>query len=88
MLQKRRLNLKRLIAFACGRCHANRYDNWTQLGYVPRTKENSKQQVLSLDANRALKRNLVFDQNKLADYMGKLPPDLSIISKSKNVNTS
>jgi ubiquinol-cytochrome c reductase cytochrome c1 subunit len=68
--------------FACGRCHANRYDKWTQLGYMPKTKENIKTGVNlgALD----FKKNLGVYQNKLADYMGKLPPDLSIIYRARS----
>ena len=67
---------------ACGRCHANRYDKWTQLGDVPKTKSNIKTGV-DLDALE-FKKNLGIYQNKLADYMGKLPPDLSIIIRARS----
>ncbi|BAF71170.1 c-type cytochrome [Sulfurovum sp. NBC37-1] len=68
--------------FACGRCHANRYDKWTQIGDVPKTKSNIKTGVdlAALD----FKKNLGVYQNKLADYMGKLPPDLSIIIRARS----
>jgi ubiquinol-cytochrome c reductase cytochrome c1 subunit len=69
-------------AFACGRCHANRYDKWTQLGHIPKTKENIKTGV-DLDALE-FQKNLGTYQNKLADYMGKLPPDLSIIARARS----
>ncbi len=68
--------------FACGRCHANRYDKWTQIGDVPKTKSNIKTGV-DLDALE-FKKKLGTYQNKLADYMGKLPPDLSIIYRARS----
>jgi len=73
---------KETYAFACGRCHANRYGKWTQLGDIPKTKSNIKTGV-DLDA-MAFQTNLGKYQNKLADYMGKLPPDLSIISRARS----
>jgi len=68
--------------FACGRCHANRYDHWTQIGDVPKTKSNIKTGV-DIDALE-FKKKLGTYQNKLADYMGKLPPDLSIIIRARS----
>jgi len=68
--------------FACGRCHANRYDHWTQIGDVPKTKSNIKTGV-DIDALE-FKKNLGTYQNKLADYMGTLPPDLSIIIRARS----
>jgi len=68
--------------FACGRCHANRYAKWTQIGEVPKTKSNIKTGV-DLDALE-FKKKLGIYQNKLADYMGKLPPDLSIIYRARS----
>ncbi len=73
---------KEAYEFACGRCHANRYGNWTQLGDVPKTKSNIKTGV-DLDALK-FKENLGKYQNSLADYMGKLPPDLSIIIRARS----
>ena len=73
---------KEAYVTACGRCHANRYDKWTQLGDVPKTKSNIKTGV-DLDALE-FKKNLGTYQNKLADYMGKLPPDLSIIIRARS----
>ncbi len=73
---------KEAYVTACGRCHANRYDKWTQIGDVPKTKSNIKTGVdlAALD----FKKNLGTYQNKLADYMGKLPPDLSIIIRARS----
>ncbi len=73
---------KEAYVTACGRCHANRYDKWTQIGDVPKTKSNIKTGVdlAALD----FQKNLGTYQNKLADYMGKLPPDLSIIIRARS----
>jgi len=60
---------------ACGRCHANHYVNWTQLGEKPAFKK--KQDELTYDAS-------VLDyQDSLKKYMGTLPPDLSIYIRSR-----
>ena len=66
------------IAFedACGRCHAMRYDNWTQMGETPKFKY--KKDALRYEAD-------VLDyQDSLKAYMGKLPPDLSMYTRSRN----
>ena len=73
---------KEAYVTACGRCHANRYDKWTQIGEVPKTKSNIKTGV-DIDALE-FKKKLGIYQNKLADYMGKLPPDLSIIIRARS----
>ncbi len=73
---------KEAYVTACGRCHANRYDHWTQIGDVPKTKSNIKTGV-DLDALEFKKKVGIY-QNKLADYMGKLPPDLSIIIRARS----
>jgi ubiquinol-cytochrome c reductase cytochrome c1 subunit len=73
---------KEAFVTACGRCHANRYGKWTQIGDVPKTKMNI---VTHQDPDR-----MKFDlkvaeyQDKLAKYMGKLPPDLSIIIRARS----
>jgi len=79
---KEEIKPKEAYSFACGRCHANRYGKWTQLGDVPKTKSNIKTgvDIAALD----FKKNLGTYQNKLADYMGKLPPDLSIIIRARS----
>jgi len=73
---------KEAFTMACGRCHANRYGKWTQIGDVPKTKSNIKTGV-DIDALE-FKKKLGTYQNKLADYMGKLPPDLSIIIRARS----
>lgn len=60
---------------ACGRCHANRYDNWTQIGKTPAfkyEKESLAHQIQVLEYQEALSK-----------YMGTLPPDLSIYIRSR-----
>ena len=76
------LTPKEAFVTACGRCHANRYGKWTQIGDVPKTKGNIK---TGNDVELAkFKVNVDKYQDKLADYMGKLPPDLSIISRARS----
>lgn len=61
---------------ACGRCHAVRYTNWTQLGETPNFKY--KKDELRYQAD-------VMDyQDAVKAYMGKLPPDLSMYIRSRN----
>ncbi|MDQ1263519.1 MAG: ubiquinol-cytochrome c reductase cytochrome c1 subunit [Campylobacterota bacterium] len=61
---------------ACGRCHAVKYEKWTQIGEKPSFKLE--------------KDSLTFDvkvleyQEHLTKYMGKLPPDLSMYYRSRN----
>ncbi len=73
---------KEAFTTACGRCHAARYDGkvfgtkWTQIGQKPKFKYD--------------KDSLAFDikvleyQDHLKKYMGKLPPDLSIIIRARS----
>jgi len=73
---------KEAFVTACGRCHANRYGKWTQIGDVPKTKSNIK---TGNDVKLAeFKINVAKYQDKLAEYMGKLPPDLSIIARARS----
>ncbi len=60
---------------ACGRCHANRYERWTQIGSKAMFKK--KQDELAFETN------LVNYEESLTKYMGKLPPDLSIYIRSR-----
>lgn len=66
------------IAFenACGRCHAMRYENWTQLGTKPSFKE--QKDSLAYDVK------VLEYQEHLTKYMGKLPPDLSEYYRSRD----
>jgi len=73
---------KEAFVTACGRCHANRYGKWTQIGDVPKTKSNIKTGQ-DIDALK-FKEKVADYQGKLANYMGKLPPDLSIIIRARS----
>ena len=73
---------KEAFVTACGRCHANRYDKWTQIGDTPKTKSNIK--TGNDVALEEFKINVAKYQDKLAEYMGKLPPDLAIISRARS----
>jgi len=67
---------------ACGRCHANRYGKLTQLGEIPKTKSNIK---TGQDIDRMkYDQKVATEQGALADYLGKLPPDLSIIYRARS----
>ncbi len=61
---------------ACGRCHAMRYAKWTQLGETPKFKYEK-------DA-LAHKIKVIEEQDAVKAYMGKLPPDLSIIIRARS----
>ncbi len=60
---------------ACGRCHAMRYAKWTQLGETPAFK-------FEKDA-LAHKIKVIEEQEAVKAYMGKLPPDLSMIARAR-----
>jgi len=60
---------------ACGRCHAVRYEKWTQIGEKGAFKH--KKDELAFDIK-------VLDyQDSIKAYMGKLPPDLSMYIRSR-----
>jgi len=63
---------------ACVRCHAMRYDKLTQLGETPSFKHEK-------DA-LAHKIKVLEEQEKVKTYMGKLPPDLSMIIRARSEN--
>jgi len=67
---------------ACGRCHANRYVKWTQIGTVPATEKNLATGA-DIDALK-FKQAVAEEQALIADYMGKLPPDLSMIIRARS----
>jgi len=73
---------KEAFVEACGRCHAMRYAKWTQVGFVPATKSNIKtgQDIEGLK----FKQNVAEEQGRVADYMGKLPPDLSMMIRARS----
>ena len=60
---------------ACGRCHANRYGDWTQIGYTPAFKYEKE--------SLAFQIQVLEYQDSLKKYMGALPPDLSIYIRSR-----
>jgi ubiquinol-cytochrome c reductase cytochrome c1 subunit len=67
---------KEAFADACGRCHAMRYAKSTQLGDTPKfkyKKDELKHQVKVLE-----------EQDLVKAYMGKLPPDLSMIIRARS----
>lgn len=61
---------------ACVRCHAMRYANLTQLGETPKFKHEK-------DA-LAHKIKVIDEQDAVKAYMGKLPPDLSMIIRARS----
>lgn len=61
---------------ACGRCHAMRYAHLTQLGETPKFKHEK-------DA-LAYKIKVIDEQDAVKAYMGKLPPDLSIMVRARS----
>jgi len=76
------ITAKEAFVDACGRCHANRYGKWTQAGFVPKTKSNIKTgQDIDL---LKFKQKVATEQNTVANYMGKLPPDLSIMIRARS----
>jgi len=72
---------KQVFASACGRCHAVRYDGrvkgekWTQIGQKPKFKYEKDSLAYDIKV-------LEYQEN-LKKYMGKLPPDLSIIIRAR-----
>ena len=60
---------------ACARCHAMRYDKLTQIGATPNFKHEK-------DA-LAHKIKVIEEQDAVKKYMGKLPPDLSMIIRAR-----
>jgi len=66
---------------ACSRCHANRYGKLTQLGELPKTKSNI---ATGKDIDRMkYDQKVAEEQGAVAAYMGKLPPDLSIMIRAR-----
>ncbi len=73
---------KEAFVDSCGRCHANRYEQLTQSGFIPKTKADIKTgtDIAMLD----FKKKVAQEQISLAGYLGKLPPDLSIIIRARS----
>lgn len=73
---------KQAFVEACARCHAMRYDGLTQLGDTPKTKSNIKTGH-DIEAMKYAQK-VAEEQATLATYMGKLPPDLSMIIRARS----
>ena len=63
---------------ACGRCHAVKYENWTQIGEKPTFKYKKD--------DLAFQIKTIEYQDALSKYMGKLPPDLSMYYRSRGAH--
>jgi len=66
---------KQAFETACGRCHAVKYEKWTQIGEMPSFKKE-RDKLVFLTQLEDYKANLM-------NYMGKLPPDLSMYIRSR-----
>lgn len=66
---------KEAFTDACSRCHTNQYGHMSQLGDIPTFKHEK-------DA-LAYKIKVLDEQEAIKGYMGKLPPDLSIIIRAR-----
>jgi len=73
---------KQAFVEACARCHAMRYDKLTQLGDTPKTKSNIKTGH-DIEAMKYAQK-VAEEQATVANYMGKLPPDLSMIIRARS----
>ena len=69
------ITTKQAFETACGRCHAVKYENWTQIGEKPKFK-NKRDELVFLTQLEDYKANL-------KNYMGTLPPDLSMYIRSR-----
>jgi ubiquinol-cytochrome c reductase cytochrome c1 subunit len=67
---------KEAYSEACMRCHAMRYLNITQLGETPSFKYEKDE--------LAHKIKVIEEQDMVKAYMGKLPPDLSIMIRARS----
>lgn len=67
---------KEAFTEACSRCHAMRYAKTTQLGDTP-TFKYEKDEL-------AHKIKVIDEQDAVKAYMGKLPPDLSMIARARS----
>jgi len=70
------MTTKEAFTDACARCHAMRYAKTTQLGDTPKFKHKKDE--------LAHKIKVIDEQNLVKAYMGKLPPDLSIIIRARS----
>lgn len=63
---------------ACSRCHSMKYAKATQLGDTPKFKEEKD--------TLAYQIKVLEEQDRIKEYMGKLPPDLSIIIRARTAH--
>ncbi|SFZ99071.1 ubiquinol cytochrome C oxidoreductase, cytochrome C1 subunit [hydrothermal vent metagenome] len=70
------LTNKEAFEEACERCHAMRYAHTTQLGDTPKFKYKKDE--------LAHKIKVIEEQDRVKAYMGKLPPDLSMIIRARS----
>ena len=61
---------------ACSRCHAMHYAKLTQLGEIPKFKHEKDK--------LAYRIKVIDEQDAVKTYMGKLPPDLSMIIRARS----
>ncbi|SFP02120.1 c-type cytochrome [Hydrogenimonas thermophila] len=76
-IAKKPENITPKMAFetACGRCHSLRTFNWTQIGKKPKFNKRSRELSFELKVAEY--------QEYLAEYLSKLPPDLSEIAQKR-----
>ncbi|MEA3490735.1 MAG: c-type cytochrome [Campylobacterota bacterium] len=67
---------KEAFSEACGRCHAMRYAKTSQLGDIPKFKFMKDELAYNI--------KIIEEQDLVKDYMGKLPPDLSMINRARS----
>ncbi len=72
----KKISPKTAFVDSCGRCHAIRFDKWTQIGFIPKFKNNLQKLKFELKVTQY--------QKALKKYKGSLPPDLSTILESRN----
>ncbi len=81
-IASKKITPKEAYTVSCGRCHANRYGKWTQIGFVPKTKSNI---VTNKDIDLLkFQTKVAAYQADLVKYTGKLPPDLSIMIRARS----
>ncbi len=67
---------KEAYSEACMRCHAVRYGKLTQLGDTPKFKYKKDELAHQI--------KVIEEQDRVKAYMGKLPPDLSIMIRARS----
>jgi len=70
------LSDKETFEAACGRCHAVKYDKWSQLGDQPKFAGETDKLAYKLKLSQYM--------DHLKKYMGATPPDLSIMIRAKS----